>query len=189
MSKGKLEEHGAAIADASESPRTWGPASPSTACTSPTLVLLCPICRSADFAFAHVPSRYAKAFYRRGLSYLAILRPTAAVPDFKMALEIEPGNRAIREQLDATRKLIRRIEFEKVGPGGYRGGDSGHRDNVLVYGLIWFGTAGSSHIEHQSLDSLLATPPRSHLSPCSSVIRRTGDLAPTSPPTAQYTSH
>jgi tetratricopeptide (TPR) repeat protein len=133
--------------------------------------------------------RYAKAFYRRGLSYLAILRPTAAVPDFKMALEIEPGNRAIREQLDATRKLIRRIEFEKVGPGGYRGGDSGHRDNVLVYGLIWFGTAGSSHIEHQSLDSLLATPPRSHLSPCSSVIRRTGDLAPTSPPTAQYTSH
>ncbi|RSH94241.1 hypothetical protein EHS25_004044 [Saitozyma podzolica] len=82
MSKGKLEEHGAAIADATKA------------------ISLNP--------------RYAKAFYRRGLSYLAILRPTAAVPDFKMALGIEPGNRAIREQLDATRKLIRRIEFEKA---------------------------------------------------------------------------
>jgi tetratricopeptide (TPR) repeat protein len=57
---------------------------------------------------------YGKAYYRRGISYLAILRPTDAVPDFKKALNIEPGNRAAREQLTATVKLIRRIEFEKV---------------------------------------------------------------------------
>lgn len=59
---------------------------------------------------------YSKAYYRRGLSYLSILRPTDAVPDFKKALEIEPGNKAVREQLNATVKLIRRIEFEKVRP-------------------------------------------------------------------------
>lgn len=58
---------------------------------------------------------YAKAYYRRGVSSLAILRPKDAVPDFKKALEIEPGNRTVREQLNATVKLIRRIEFEKVG--------------------------------------------------------------------------
>lgn len=57
---------------------------------------------------------YGKAYYRRGISYLAILRPTDAVPDFKKALAIEPGNRAARDQLQATVKLIRRIEFEKV---------------------------------------------------------------------------
>lgn len=57
---------------------------------------------------------YAKAYYRRGLSYLSILRPTDAVPDFKKALNIEPNNKAAREQLTATVKLIRRIEFEKV---------------------------------------------------------------------------
>lgn len=57
---------------------------------------------------------YAKAYYRRGLSQLAILRPVDAVPDLKKALTIEPNNKAIREQLQATVKLIRRIEFEKV---------------------------------------------------------------------------
>jgi serine/threonine-protein phosphatase 5 len=57
---------------------------------------------------------YAKAFYRRGLSYLAILRPTDAVSDFKKGLALEPGNAAIRSQLAMTVKLVRRIEFEKV---------------------------------------------------------------------------
>ena len=57
---------------------------------------------------------YAKAYYRRGLSYLAILRPTDAVKSFKSALKLDPGNTAIRSQLDATIKLVRRIEFEKV---------------------------------------------------------------------------
>ncbi|ORX34306.1 putative phospho protein phosphatase [Kockovaella imperatae] len=82
MSKAKMEEHGAAIADAS---------------------------RAIDLN----PS-YAKAYYRRGVSQLAILRPSDAVPDFKKALELDPSNRAIREQLQATIKLMRRIEFEKA---------------------------------------------------------------------------
>ena len=47
-------------------------------------------------------------------SYLAILRPTDAVPDLKKALSFEPNNKAIRDQLQMTVKLIRRIEFEKV---------------------------------------------------------------------------
>lgn len=57
---------------------------------------------------------YSKAYYRRGVSYLSILRPTDAVVDFKKALSIEPGNKAARDQLNMTVKLIRRIEFEKV---------------------------------------------------------------------------
>ena len=58
--------------------------------------------------------QYAKAYYRRGLSYLAILRPTDAVLSFKSALKLDPNNASIRSQLDATVKLVRRIEFEKV---------------------------------------------------------------------------
>ncbi|WWD16915.1 hypothetical protein CI109_101347 [Kwoniella shandongensis] len=57
---------------------------------------------------------YAKAYYRRGLAYLSILRPTDAVSDFKKALGLEPANKAIRDQLQMTVKLIRRIEFEKA---------------------------------------------------------------------------
>ncbi|KAK8861195.1 hypothetical protein IAR55_002014 [Kwoniella newhampshirensis] len=57
---------------------------------------------------------YAKAYYRRGLAYLSILRPTDAVSDFKKALGLEPANKAIRDQLHMTVKLIRRIEFEKA---------------------------------------------------------------------------
>jgi len=79
----------------------------------------CTKCLHMAFSFAakaiELNPTYAKAYYRRGLSYLAILRPTDAVPDFKKALHIEPGNKSIREQLQMTVKLIRRIEFEKVG--------------------------------------------------------------------------
>ncbi|KAK4688789.1 serine/threonine-protein phosphatase 5, partial [Tremellales sp. Uapishka_1] len=58
--------------------------------------------------------QYSKAYYRRGTSYLSILRPTDAVTDFKKALSIDPSNRAARDQLNMTVKLIRRIEFEKA---------------------------------------------------------------------------
>ena len=57
---------------------------------------------------------YAKAYYRRGVSYLAILRPSDAVPDFKKASALEPHNATVKEQLQATIKLMRRIEFEKA---------------------------------------------------------------------------
>lgn len=96
-----MEEHGGAISDASELLLSWR-----------RHVHFKQLTRSAR-AIDINPS-YAKAYYRRGLSYLAILRPTQAVPDFKKALSIEPRNQAVREQLTATVKLIRRIEFEKV---------------------------------------------------------------------------
>ncbi|RSH87663.1 uncharacterized protein EHS24_000177 [Apiotrichum porosum] len=82
MSKGKLEEHGAAISDATKA--------------------------------IGINPKYAKAYYRRGVSALAIMRPKDAVADFKKALEIEPSNRTVHEQLSATVKLVRRIEFEKA---------------------------------------------------------------------------
>ncbi|BEJ16826.1 hypothetical protein CspHIS471_0602270 [Cutaneotrichosporon sp. HIS471] len=82
MSKAKMEEHGAAISDATKA--------------------------------IELKPDYAKAYYRRGVSSLAVVRPKDAVPDFKKALEIEPTNRVVREQLNATVKLIRRIEFEKA---------------------------------------------------------------------------
>lgn len=89
MSKGKLEEHGAAISDATKA--------------------------------IGINPKYAKAYYRRGVSALAIMRPKDAVADFKKALEIEPSNRTVHEQLSATVKLVRRIEFEKVSDGCPRG--------------------------------------------------------------------
>lgn len=95
-----MEEHGAAIADASMS----------------FPLFYTPQIRHADeIAKAiEINPSYAKAYYRRGLSYLAILRPTDAVKSFKSALKLDPANTAIRSQLDATIKLVRRIEFEKV---------------------------------------------------------------------------
>ncbi len=55
-----------------------------------------------------------KAYYRRALSRLAILKPTQAVPDFRMVLKLDPTNAIARKQLEETLKLIRRIEFEKA---------------------------------------------------------------------------
>lgn len=99
MSKSRMEEHGAAIADASELP----------------LPVSAQMCQLTNLAKAiEINPQYAKAYYRRGLSYLAILRPTDAVLSFKSALKIDPSNASIRSQLDATVKLVRRIEFEKV---------------------------------------------------------------------------
>ncbi|OCF58232.1 protein phosphatase 5 [Kwoniella mangroviensis CBS 10435] len=82
MSKAKMEEHGAAIADATKA--------------------------------IELNPNYSKAYFRRGQSYLAILRPTDAVPDFKKAISVDPTNKAAREQLQLTVKLIRKIEFEKA---------------------------------------------------------------------------
>lgn len=57
---------------------------------------------------------FAKAYYRRASAYLAILDPKSALPDLRTVLKIEPSNTTVRSQLDATSKLVRRLEFEKA---------------------------------------------------------------------------
>jgi serine/threonine-protein phosphatase 5 len=57
--------------------------------------------------------KYAKAYYRRATCHLQILKPQAAVADFKQVLVLEPKNEMVKGQLVSTQKLIRKIEFEK----------------------------------------------------------------------------
>ncbi|ELU38454.1 phosphoprotein phosphatase [Rhizoctonia solani AG-1 IA] len=83
----KIEQHGYAIDDAS----------------------VCPKAIALD-------PKYVKAYYRlrRAVCYLAILKPQQAVTDFKKAVQLDPKNANAKTQLDATVKLVRRIEFEKA---------------------------------------------------------------------------
>ncbi|KAL5523591.1 hypothetical protein ACEPAG_7764 [Sanghuangporus baumii] len=57
---------------------------------------------------------YVKAYYRRALCHVQVLKPKLAVADFKKVLALEPSNALARSQLDTTQKLIRRTEFEKA---------------------------------------------------------------------------
>ncbi|WFD19671.1 protein-serine/threonine phosphatase [Malassezia caprae] len=59
-------------------------------------------------------STFAKAYYRRASAHLSILDPKAALPDLKMVLKLEPRNAQVKAQLDATVKLVRRLEFERA---------------------------------------------------------------------------
>ncbi|TDL26240.1 protein phosphatase 5 [Rickenella mellea] len=58
--------------------------------------------------------KYVKAYYRRALCHLQIMKPQLAVADFKKVLVLDPGNKLARSQMETTQKLIRRIEFEKA---------------------------------------------------------------------------
>jgi len=58
--------------------------------------------------------KYVKAYYRRALCYLSILKNVQAIADFKKTLALDPQNTIARKQLEATQKLQRRIEFEKA---------------------------------------------------------------------------
>ncbi|KAG8687649.1 hypothetical protein FRC08_011870 [Ceratobasidium sp. 394] len=58
--------------------------------------------------------KYVKAYYRRALCYLSILKPQQAVTDFKKTVQLDPKNTTAKTQLDATIKLVRRMEFEKA---------------------------------------------------------------------------
>ena len=58
--------------------------------------------------------RAVKAYYRRALSQLAILNTKPAISDLRAVLALEPSNTAARDQLTATIKLMRKIEFEKA---------------------------------------------------------------------------
>ncbi|EJD02809.1 protein phosphatase 5 [Fomitiporia mediterranea MF3/22] len=57
---------------------------------------------------------YVKAYYRRALCQVQVLKPKLAVTDFKKVIALEPNNALARTQLDTTQKLIRRTEFEKA---------------------------------------------------------------------------
>lgn len=59
-------------------------------------------------------SKFSKAYFRRASAHLSILDPKSALPDLKMVVQLEPKNASVRAQLDATAKLIRRLEFEKA---------------------------------------------------------------------------
>ncbi|CAE6475867.1 unnamed protein product [Rhizoctonia solani] len=58
--------------------------------------------------------KYVKAYYRRAMCYLAILKPQQAIVDFKKTVQLDPKNANAKTQLDATVKLVRRMEFEKA---------------------------------------------------------------------------
>ena len=58
--------------------------------------------------------KFAKAYYRRASAHLSILEPKKALPDLKMVLKLDPRNAQVKAQLDATSKLVRRLEFEKA---------------------------------------------------------------------------
>ncbi|GAA6025395.1 hypothetical protein JCM8202_005280 [Rhodotorula sphaerocarpa] len=62
-------------------------------------------------------SRAVKAYYRRAIANLAILKPKAALVDLKHVLALEPNNATARTQLDATQKLVRRLAFEAAIAG------------------------------------------------------------------------
>ena len=62
-----------------------------------------------------MPARTRKNSYNsRALCNLQILKHKQSVLDFKQVLILEPQNSIARSQLEATQKLIRRIEFEKA---------------------------------------------------------------------------
>ncbi|KAL8277793.1 hypothetical protein RQP46_009776 [Phenoliferia psychrophenolica] len=56
--------------------------------------------------------RFVKAYLRRALANLAIMKPKGAVTDLKKVLQLEPNNTSAKAQLDATQKLLRRLRFE-----------------------------------------------------------------------------
>lgn len=55
-----------------------------------------------------------KAYYRRALCHLSVLKYQKAIADFKTALKLDPKNAVAKSQLDATQRLVRRIDFEKA---------------------------------------------------------------------------
>ncbi|THH28526.1 hypothetical protein EUX98_g5653 [Antrodiella citrinella] len=58
--------------------------------------------------------KYSKAYYRRATCYLQIMKYKQAIADLKRVLQFEPKNDLVRSQLDATQKIMRKVEFEKA---------------------------------------------------------------------------
>ncbi|BGP17335.1 hypothetical protein JCM10213_007549 [Rhodosporidiobolus nylandii] len=61
--------------------------------------------------------RAVKAYYRRGIANLAILKPKAALVDLKKVVALDPSNATAKTQLDATQKLVRKLAFEAAIAG------------------------------------------------------------------------
>lgn len=59
-------------------------------------------------------AKFAKAYYRRASAYLSILDHKSALPDLRKVVQLDPKNPTVRQQLDDTVKLARKIEFEKA---------------------------------------------------------------------------
>ncbi|KAJ1026328.1 hypothetical protein NDA16_002415 [Ustilago loliicola] len=59
-------------------------------------------------------SKFSKAYFRRASAHLSILDPKSALPDLRIVAQLEPKNTSVKAQLEATVKLIRRLEFEKA---------------------------------------------------------------------------
>jgi hypothetical protein len=51
---------------------------------------------------------------RRAQCHLQMLKPHLAIADFKKVLTLDPQTQNVKSQLEATQKLVRKIEFEKV---------------------------------------------------------------------------
>ncbi|GAA6043581.1 hypothetical protein JCM8097_005264 [Rhodosporidiobolus ruineniae] len=64
-----------------------------------------------------IDPRAVKAYYRRGIANLAILKPKAALVDLKKVISLDPNNVSAKTQLDATQKLVRRLAFEAAIAG------------------------------------------------------------------------
>lgn len=61
-----------------------------------------------------IDSTYVKAYFRRAIAQLSIMRPKAALADFKKIVALEPKNTKAKLQMESTQKLVRRLEFEKA---------------------------------------------------------------------------
>jgi serine/threonine-protein phosphatase 5 len=48
------------------------------------------------------------------MCHIQILKPQLAIADLKKVLALEPQNAQVRQELDSTQKLVRKIEFEKA---------------------------------------------------------------------------
>lgn len=62
-------------------------------------------------------SKYTKAYFRRAVAQLSIMRPKAALADFRKVVQLEPKNAQAKMQFESTQKLVRRMEFEKAIAG------------------------------------------------------------------------
>ncbi|KAG8532147.1 uncharacterized protein KY384_003787 [Bacidia gigantensis] len=57
---------------------------------------------------------YAKAFYRRAVANMAILKSREALRDFKTAAKLEPNNKETRLRLTECEQIVKRLAFEKA---------------------------------------------------------------------------